>query len=129
MAKKRIPFMPLETVTFECVSEDGTSTKDIDFTFNNYAIMTLTQEFGGMNKLFKEYENKPYDITAMLLYAGVKPNMTDFTLDEARAVVASGGTVIIEEVTRLVVESLMILGGDDAKKKFIANMKIMGLIQ
>lgn len=129
MAKKHIPFMPLETVTFEMIGEDGKPDKEIDFTFNNYAIITLTQEFGDMNKLFKEYENKPYDITAMLLYAGVKPNMTEFTLEEAKVIVASGGTMIIEEVTRLVVESLMILGGDDAKKKFLMNLRTMGLVK
>lgn len=126
--KKRIPFMPLDTVTFEMQNEEG-STVDIDFTFNNYAVITLTQEFGDMNKLFKEYETRPYDITAMLLYSGVKPNRTDFTLEEARGIVASGGTVIIEEVTKLVVESLMIMGGDDAKKKFLMNLRTMGLIK
>lgn len=129
MVKKRIPFMPLETVTFEMKSEDGETVKDIDFTFNNYAILTLTQEFGDMNALFKEYETRPYDITAILLYSGVKPNMTEFTLEEARAIVASGGTVIIEEVTRLVIESLMILGGDDAKKKFVMNLRMMGIVK
>lgn len=125
---KRIAFKPLETVTFEMRDEQENTIKEVDFVFNNFALSIIADEFGDLNKLFKEYEKKPYDATAILLYAGAKSNSMDFTLEEARAMVVSGGYIVLNEVSRLVIESLMVLGGEDAKKNFLIQMEKMGIV-
>ena len=124
---KRIAFKPLETITFEMKDEKRNIFKEVDFVFNNFALAIITDEFGDLNQLFKKYEKKPYDATAILLYAGAKSNNMDFTLEEAREMVASGGHIVLSEVANLVIESLMIQGGEDTKKKFIDLMKKMGI--
>lgn len=124
---KRIAFKPLETITFEMKDEKRNIFKEVDFVFNNFALAIITDEFGDLNQLFKKYEKKPYDAAAILLYAGAKSNNMDFTLEEAREMVASGGHIVLSEVANLVIESLMIQGGEDTKKKFIDLMKKMGI--
>lgn len=124
---KRIAFKPLETITFEMRDEKRNIFKEVDFVFNNFALAIITDEFGDLNQLFKKYEKKPYDAAAILLYAGAKSNNMDFTLEEAREMVASGGHIVLSEVANLVIESLMIQGGEDTKKKFIDLMEKMGI--
>ncbi len=120
---KRIRILPVKTVTFEITDEQGEVVKEVEFTFNNYALLTLTYEFGDINKLFEDMKNKPYDLVAILLYCGVKNNDTEFTLDDAKMLVTGGGALVLEEVTNLVTESLLLQGGEDAKKKFNVEMK------
>ncbi len=119
---KRVKILPVKTVTFEVCNETGDIEKVIDFTFNNYALATLTEQFGDINKLFKDMQSKPYDLVAVLLYCGVVNNDTEFTLEDARTLVAGGGGYVLEEVSDLVTESLLSLGGDDVKKKFMESM-------
>ncbi len=119
---KRIRILPVNTTTFEVANEQGEVIKEVEFTFNNYALLTLSEEFGDINKLFRDMQTKPYDLTAILLYCGVKNNDTTFTLDDAKVLVAGGGAMVLSEVTSLVTESLLIQGGEDAKKKFTEEM-------
>lgn len=129
MAKKFIPYKPLRQLVFERCDEDGNKLEDIDFVFNNYALTTLIEEFGNIQELTKQYEKKPYDLASIILYCGVVNNNTDFKLDDARTIIAYAGKDALEEVVACFIDSLLVIGGDDAKKKFIHQLQEMGLIK
>lgn len=129
MPKKIIPYKPLMQLVFEQKDEDGNKIDDLDFCFNNYALTTLVEQFGDLCNVMKEYEKKPYDLAAIILYCGVVNNNTDFTLEEARNIIVWAGKDVLEEVTACFIDSLLVLGGDDAKKKFLQELQEMGYIK
>lgn len=114
---RRVVIKPLQTLNFDIVDTDG-NIKTIDFTFNNYAVTVLTEEFGDLNNVLSEFDSKPYDTVAILLYCGVKPNNVDFTLEEARSIIASGGREVLEEISAVAIDSILIASGDEGKKLF-----------
>ena len=85
MPKKFIPYKPLKWLVFEQLDDEGNKVRDIDFIFNNYALTTFVEQFGDIGAVVKDYEKKPYDLTAIILYCGVVNNQADFTLDDAKA--------------------------------------------
>lgn len=129
MSKKIIPYKPLRQLVFEQKDEDGNKLSDIDFVFNNYALTTLVEEFGEMGSVLKQYEKKPYDLAAIILYCGVVNNNTDFKLTDARNIIAWAGKDVLEEVVACFIDSLLVLGGDEAKKKFMEQLQEMGYIK
>lgn len=129
MPKKFIPYKPLKWLVFEQLDDEGNKVRDIDFIFNNYALTTFVEQFGDIGEVVKDYEKKPYDLTAIILYCGVVNNQADFTLDDAKAIIAFSGRQALEEVVACFIDNLLIIGGDDAKKKFAEQLKEMGLIK
>lgn len=125
--KRRVCYLPVETIVFNAVNEKGEIIKEVEFTFNNYAITTLKSEFGDINEVFKKHEKKPYDMAAILLYVGVKPNQLDFTLEEAREIVASGGSGVLSEVMSSVTNTFISIGGDEVRENFMKQMEGMGM--
>lgn len=127
MGKRRICCTPVDTLTFVLTDKKNNIEKEVDFTFNNYALILLINEFGNIQEVFAEYDKKPYDTVSILLYCGVKPNNFDFTLEEAREIVAGGGSAILEEITKAVTDSFLTLGGNEVTKKFIEEMEKQGM--
>lgn len=129
---RRIVFTPVETITFSSVytnERDEQIVEDVDFTFNNYALLILMNEFGNIDKLQKEYETKPYDLAAIFLYCGVKPNRTDFTIEAAREIVAGGGPVVLEEVTKQVTNYFLMSSGEQGRELFLKEMESEGMLE
>lgn len=113
----------MENVQFQALNSD----KTIEFVFNNFAFMTLLNEFGDISKLEKHYAKKPYDLTAIFLYCGVKPNQTDFTLDEARELVVCGGHKVFNEVNNQVTKYFLSQTDSEGKEAFLMEMERRGL--
>jgi hypothetical protein len=114
---RRLSIKPLETLTLEF------GDRDIDFAMNNYALIVLREEFGDIGKLVKEFEQKPYELGAILLYCGAKTNNTDFTLDDARVIIASGGNLIFDNIMEITTDSLVVIGGPEVEKKYLLEMQ------
>lgn len=119
---KKVCYLPVDVIEFQA----STTGETVEFAFNNFAFMTLLNEFGDINKLYEEYEKKPYDLTAIFLYCGVKPNRTDFTLDEARMIVVSGGGIVLEEVNNQVTNYFLMQTNDEGKQAFLKLMEGRG---
>ncbi|WP_314881347.1 hypothetical protein [Filifactor alocis] len=96
---RKISINRVEPVILEF--EDGT-TKTI--LLNNTALMILTEEFGDINRMFKELEKKPFELVSRLIYAGIKAVDTDFTYEEAEVIALNGGIELLEQLTDHLVE-------------------------
>ena len=96
---RKISINRVEPVILEF--EDGT-TKTI--LLNNTALMILTEEFGDINRMFKELEKKPFELVSRLIYAGIKAVDIDFTYEEAEVIALNGGIEVLEQLTDHLVE-------------------------
>lgn len=96
---KRIAVMRVEPIILEF--PDGT-TKTI--MLNNMALMILTEEFGDIQELFKNVNDKPFDTISKLIYAGIKATEPNFTLEEAEIISLNGGFELLSELTEHLVK-------------------------
>lgn len=101
-----------EDETFECF-------------INVDALIILNDEFGNLVSLSNEAIKNPYDVGAKLLYAGIKTNRRDFTLDDAKLLVCNCGAQLINLVTDAFVRCCGNVGGEEFTKKYIAELERM----
>lgn len=87
------------------------------------ALIILSDEFGNLTTLAEEATKKPYDVGAKLLYAGIKTNRADFTLDEAKVIICNCGTQLIHLLTDAFVRCCGNVGGEDFTKKYIQELE------
>ena len=87
------------------------------------AICLLKSEFGDMIELSSELKDKPYDLAALLLYAGVKSGDMAFTLDEAKYIACAAGSQLLDELSRAYVKCCGDVGGEEFTKKYIAELE------
>lgn len=117
--KRKIAINRVDPVILEF--EDGTSKTIL---LNNTALLILTEEFGDINELFKTANEKPFDLVAKLIYAGIKAVESNFTYEEAQIIALNGGIDLLEELTNHLVE---VLDGyckdEDLKKKVLQEAK------
>lgn len=96
--------------------------RDLTCLLNNDAIMFLTEEFGDINKLMEDEKNKPFDLAAKLLYAGVKLGDTSFTYEEARSITISGGMSIVMALLDNFVEAFKVNATDEELKAYTGEL-------
>lgn len=117
MGKKIRVVKPLERMSVQF------NDRELEFCFDMRAITILNDEFGDLQTVALDNINKQCELVGMLFYSGVKPNC-DITLEEANVIVVSSMEVFLE-TTKIVFDSLKILGGDDVEK--IIKEKLQGL--
>ena len=96
---KRIAVAKVEPIILEF--PDGT-TKVI--MLNNMALMILNEEFGDIQELFEDVNEKPFEIISKLIYAGIKATEPNFTLEEAEVIALNGGIELLAELTEHLVK-------------------------
>lgn len=104
----KIAVMPLETLEIEFKN------KTLEFRFDMIALSKMQSKYGDLEKLSRKYVSRPYDLTAIILSCGA-----NIPLEESKVIVASSAEVCAE-VTRLLMDSIGKLGGEQAKKKIQA---------
>lgn len=110
---KKHKVVPLEAMQIEFLD------KTLIFRFDIEAITKLQEEFGDLETLSEQYKDNKFELVAIIFYAGVKHG--GFTLDEARVIVSSSADVLSDTMD-IVIKSLEILGGEEVKKKLLAEL-------
>lgn len=114
MARKKFAITPIQPLEIEF--PDGKVVKAI---FTVEAFLLMSEEFGDLAVLAKEEKDKPYDLTAKLLYCGMKVMDNSATYEEAQAIVIGGGIPLMEVIFENVLETFdgMELDEEEIKKK------------
>lgn len=97
--------------------------KTLECFINVDALIILSDEFGDLRILAEDATKKPYDVGAKLLYAGIKTNRLDFTLEDAKLIVCNCGTQLIHLLTDAFVRCCGNVGGEDFTKKYIQELE------
>ena len=108
---RKFAVSPVETLELEF--PDGSIREAV---FNVESLITLTEEFGDLGTLVEDEMTKPYELAAKILYAGMKSFNTETTLDEAKAIVVSGGIKLLAEIYDLFNQSFGDIEMDELKK-------------
>lgn len=111
--RRRFAVKPVDPLEFEFA--DGTIKRAI---FTVDAFILMSDEFGDIATLAEDEQRKPYDLAAKILYCGMKVLDTETTMEEAEAIVLSGGLGVISAVFESVIETYNGMDlSEDIKKK------------
>ena len=99
---------------------DGTTRLAV---FNMEAFAIFEKEYGNIQDLANtEGQTKPYEFGAKLLYSGMKVYDKEITLEEARAVMVSGGMILLGAVMESVIDNLTSGFDEKTKENFIQEV-------
>lgn len=74
--------------------------------FTTYAFATLQDEFGSLAKILEDGKNKPFETTAILLYAGMKACDQSVTYDQVREMVSDFDSTALHETLAFLQEAV-----------------------
>jgi hypothetical protein len=119
--KRKFAVIPIETLALEF--PDGTVKEAV---FNVESLIYLTEEFGDLSRLVEDEMTKPYELAAKILYSGMKVMDGGVTMEEAQAIVVSGGVRLMAEIMDMFQENLGEVDGEELKKNItpLVNMMI-----
>jgi len=117
MKKRKIAIKPAETL--EILLPDGTTREAI---FNVEALIILQEAFGDPQKLAREFEDKPHEFTARILYSGIAVLDSSITFDEAKAIVVGGGIELLATIMEMFAETFGDADPEELKKNLIPVM-------
>lgn len=89
------------------------------------SLILLVQEFGEIEDILREYENRPYDLTAIILYSGMKILDASITLDECKLITMSGGLPLMNEVLEQFNKNIGSMSQEEIKKQLEIRMAVM----
>jgi|GEM_PF-1290989 len=92
---------------------DGTSKKCL---ICIESMILLIQEFGEIKDILKEYETRPYDLTAMILYSGMKLLHPEITLEECQFIIMGGGLPLMNKVLEVFNKNIGSIDSEQLKK-------------
>ena len=115
--RRHIAVKPAETLVMNF--PDGSFKEAV---FNIEALITLTEEFGGISKMAKTFHGRPYEMAARILYSGMKILDASVTLEEARALMIGGGIPLMADIMEMFQESFGAIDPEELKKNLIPTI-------
>lgn len=89
------------------------------------SLILMIQEFGEIQDVLKEYETKPYDLTAIILYSGMKLLHPETTLEECQAILMGGGVPLMNKVLEVFNENIGSMDSEQLKKSVQERVDVM----
>ncbi len=97
--------------------------KTLNCIFNNDALTLFAELYGGLAEAAEEGKTEPFSYAAKLLHCGVYATNQEFTLDEAKAIVLSGGMSFMAQLFNHLAESFLANATEEQKKTYLAELK------
>jgi len=112
MSRKQIAIK--EPTVLELQFMDGTT---VEAAFTMKALRIITEEFGGLMKVFSETNGDIYSLGTKLLYAAMKAMDDSITFDQALNIIEVTGIGDVTQVIELATEGLSNKNENEALKK------------
>jgi len=110
---KEIKITPVEPLIITN-SATGVKRKAV---FNTHSLLILSETYGDLLTLQKEYKNKPFQYASMLLFSAMKAAGEDVEEAEVEGLVLGGGISLVNAITVEAYENFEGLVDDDEVKK------------